>query len=98
MAIKLNHCLEMTQSEFMNNVIQNNQALRDAHMDPNFIYNPILPKPDKFYEREFYFMDMTLQQREQKLERKQLRRLAKEKQTEAGDQTHKAETDLKTEE
>jgi hypothetical protein len=61
MAIKLNHCLEMTQAEFLSSVIQNNKSLKDAMNDTKFNYNPVLPKPDKIYEREFYFMDQTLQ-------------------------------------
>lgn len=38
-------------------------------------------------------METTLQQREQKQERKRLRKLAKEKQTETGDQANKVETE-----
>lgn len=43
-----------------------------------FNYNPVLPKPDKIYEREFHFMEHTLLQREQKRARKLQRKQAKE--------------------
>ena len=65
--------------------------------DPKFNYEPVLPKPDKIYEREFYFMDQTLQQREQKLERRKQRKIALEKQTEEK-QDQKNDEVVKTEE
>jgi len=76
MAIKLNNCLEMTKNEFLQSVINNNNKLKEIFAkNPNYIYNPILPKPDSIYEREFHFMDETLLLREERIQRKKQRKL-----------------------
>lgn len=68
MAIKLNKCLEMNSKEFMSSVINSNQKLRDAFAkNQNYKYNPVLPKPDSIYERQFHFMDETLIEKEQRI-------------------------------
>jgi len=41
--------------------IKNNQKLRDAYAkNSNYKYDPILPKPDVIYEKEFHFLDETI--------------------------------------
>lgn len=81
MAIKLNHCMEMTKNEFLQSVINNNQKLKEAFAkNPNYDYNPVLPKPDSIYEREFHFMEETLLQKEQRIERRRQRKLLKQQQ------------------
>jgi hypothetical protein len=41
--------------------IKNNQKLRDAYAkNSNYEYDPILPKPDVIYEKEFHFLDETI--------------------------------------
>lgn len=61
MAIKINNCLEMTKSEFLQSVINHNPKLKDAFTkNSKYNYNPVLPKPDTIYDREFHFLDETL--------------------------------------
>lgn len=78
MAIKLNNCLTMSQQEFLEWVIENNQELKSAFTkNPNYKYDPVLPKPDKIYEREFHFMDGTLLQRQNRKESRLLKKKLK---------------------
>jgi len=65
MAIKLNNCLEMTQSEFIQANINSNEKLKDAFAkNKNYNYEPVLPKPDIIYEKEFHFLEETLLKKE----------------------------------
>ena len=78
MAIKLNHCLEMTQNEFIESNINNNAKLKEAFENNiNFKYDPVLPKPDIIYEKEFHFLEETLFKKEQRKQRKHERKEAK---------------------
>jgi hypothetical protein len=43
---------------------ESNQKLRDAFANPKFVYDPVLPKPDIIYEKEFHFLDETLNNKE----------------------------------
>ena len=83
MAIKLNNCLEMTQNEFIESNINNNAKLKEAfEKNQNYKYEPVLPKPDIIYEKEFHFLEETLLKKEQRKERKQQRKANKLKKQE----------------
>ena len=61
MAIKLCKALELTHEEFKEYNIQQNQKLSEMFQkNPKYKYNPILPKPDIIYEKDFHFLDQTL--------------------------------------
>ena len=71
MAEKLSNALDLTQSDFRELNIQNNQKLRDALKNPKFKYSPVLPKPEIVYTKEFHFLSETLADKKQsKIERK----------------------------
>jgi len=66
MAIKLSNALDLSLADFKDLNYQNNQKLREAFSkNPKYCYEPVLPKPDIIYEKEFHFMDETLNKREQ---------------------------------
>ena len=49
--------------------------MRDAYAkNSNYKYDPILPKPDVIYEKEFHFIDETILKMEQTREEKRLER------------------------
>ena len=65
MAVKLNSCLEMTQEEFIQSNLSSNSKLKDAFSkNANYKYEPVLPKPDIIYEKEFHFLEETLLNKE----------------------------------
>jgi len=49
------------------------------------VYNPVLPKPDIIYEKEFHFLDETLLRKEQRKERREQRKLEKLAEAEKAD-------------
>jgi hypothetical protein len=66
-AIKLCNALELSLEQFQELNIKTNNKLRDAFAkNPKFKYNPVLPKPDIIYEKEFHFLDETLLKMEQR--------------------------------
>lgn len=81
MAIKLNNCLEMTSTEFMQAMINNNQKLKEAFAkNPKYEYEPVLPKPDSIYRRQFHFLNETLLEKEERIEQRRLKKLQKQNQ------------------
>ena len=67
MAIKLCNAMELTLEQFRDLNIKNNHKLKDAFTkNPKFKYNPVLPKPDIIYEKEFHFLDETLLKMEER--------------------------------
>ena len=80
MAVKLSNALNLTQSEFREMNLQNNQKLREALKNPKFKHQPILPKPDIVYNKEFHFLSETLAEKEKLKELKLMRKEAKKAQ------------------
>ena len=76
----MSNALELSLDEFKKLNIKTNQKLKDAFLkNQNYKYEPVLPKPDVIYEKEFHFLDETLIKKEQRRERKEQRKIEKEK-------------------
>jgi hypothetical protein len=57
----LSKALDLSYEEFKKDNIKVNQKLREAFQkNPKFKYDPVLPKPEVIYEKEFHFLDETL--------------------------------------
>ena len=75
MAIKLCQALDMSQEEFRQTHFRSVAKLKDAFSkNPKFIYSPKLPKPEVIYDKEFHFLDETLNQRAKRKAEKKKRR------------------------
>ena len=75
----MSNALELSLDDFKNLNIKTNTKLKDAYIkNPNYKYEPVLPKPDVIYEKEFHFLDETILKKEQRRERKEQRRKERE--------------------
>ena len=64
-AIKLSNALELSLDEFKKLNIKSNSKLKEAFQkNANYKYEPVLPKPDVIYEKEFHFLDETILKKE----------------------------------
>ena len=80
MAIKLSKALEMNFDSFKQFNIETNQKLKDAYaQNKSFKHDPILPKVDIIFEKNYHFMNESLLEKQL---RKQ-KRLEKKSQLEA---------------
>lgn len=75
----MSNALELSLDDFKNLNIKTNTKLKDAYIkNPDYEYEPVLPKPDVIYEKEFHFLDETILKKEQRRERKEQRRKERE--------------------
>ena len=85
MAVKLSNALNLTQAEFREVNLQNNQKLREALKNPKFKHKPVLPQPDIVYNKEFHFLSETLAEKERlnelKLKRKEAKKVSQVEET-----------------
>ena len=57
----MSKALDLSYEEFKKDNIKCNQKLREAFQkNPKFKYDPVLPKPEVIYEKEFHFLDESL--------------------------------------
>ena len=56
---------ELSFDEFKKLNVKSNSKLKEAYLkNPNYNYDPVLPKPDVIYEKEFHFLDETILKKE----------------------------------
>ena len=78
-AIKLSNALDLSLDEFKAQNLNSNLKLKDAFTkNPKFIHNPVLPKAEIIYEKEFHFLNESLLRKEQRKLRKETRRKERE--------------------
>lgn len=74
----------MTQEEFSLHNQKLNQKLKEAYQkNPKFKYEPTLPKPEVIYDKDFHFLDETLNQKQEREKKKIQKKLRKQEQLEA---------------
>lgn len=57
----MSKALDLSYEEFKKDNIKVNHKLREAFQkNSKFKYDPVLPKPEVIYEKEFHFLDETL--------------------------------------